>query len=145
MNNAIQKGYHKKLDGQTDNQQWVERQGIGSEMMCAKLLNVYPDLTVRTGGVMPKEDFYTPQGCSVDVKCTHHSDGRLLAQRFKIKNPCDLYVLMIGEFPTFEFAGACTKEELFLPENLINLGRGEAYGLGQRGLFSIEKFKELYC
>ena len=89
MNNAIQKGYHKKLDGQTDNQQWVERQGIGSEMMCAKLLNVYPDLTVRTGGVMPKEDFYTPRGCSVDVKCTHHSDGRLLAQRFKIKNPCD--------------------------------------------------------
>ena len=141
MNNAAQKGYEKKLEGKTEDQQWVERQGIGSEMICAKLLNVYPDLTVRTGGVMPKEDFYTPRGCSVDVKCTHYADGRLLAQRFKIKNPCDL----IGEFPTFRFAGACTKEELFLSENLINLGRGESYALNQRGLFSIEKLKELYC
>ena len=145
MNNAAQKGYEKKLEGRTEDQQWVERQGIGSEMICAKLLNVYPGLTVRTGGVMPKEDFTTPRGCSVDVKCTHYADGRLLAQRFKIKNPCDLYVLMIDEFPTFNFAGACTKEELFLAENLINLGRGESYALNQRGLFSIEKLKELYC
>ena len=145
MNNAAQKGYGKKLEGRTEDQQWVERQGIGSEMICAKLLNVYPDLTVRTSGAMPKEDFITPRGCSVDVKCTHYVDGRLLVQRFKIKNPCDLYVLMIGEFPTFRFAGACTKEELFLPENLINLGRGDSYGLNQRGLFSIQKLKELYC
>jgi hypothetical protein len=38
---------------------------------------------------------------------------------------------MVGEFPTYEFKGFFPGEEVFKPENLVDLGHGPTYGISQ--------------
>lgn len=52
----------------------------------------------------------------------------------KIKKPCDIYVLMVGKFPVYNYRGFATGQELLVEENLGDLGHGPSYLLGQTRL-----------
>ena len=106
----------------------TDLEGVGSEFAFCKIFNTFPDLTVgaRKGGhdcVLNKQ--------KVDVKSTKYKTGRLLAKKSKTLGDADVYVLMIGEFPTYRFIGWAWNHELLKEENLIDLGHGEGFALAQ--------------
>lgn len=106
--------------------------GIGAELAFAKLLNVYPDMSigVRRGG----SDCRSARGNRIDVKATQYQSGRLLAVKGKRPSDADIYVLMVGRFPTYRWAGWATAQELIREDNITDLGHGPTYALSQSEL-----------
>lgn len=97
-----------------DSQEQIDLDGMGAEIAFAKMFNVYPDLDY----LEPKQaDFYTREGFTVDVKTTRYRGGRLMVKPLHQSERCDVYGLMVGSFPIYEFVGTATKEELFKSEN----------------------------
>ena len=92
-------------------------------------MNLYPDFTiyVRQGGA----DLVTHSGTRIDVKTTKYATGRLLAKINTAYESIDVFVLVTTDYPTFTVRGWATKEQLINPENIINLGHGDGYGLNQ--------------
>jgi hypothetical protein len=120
-----------------DQSPWnIDIDGVIGEMCVAKHFNVFPDMTVgiRKGGAD-----LTIENKSVDVKTTRVKSGRLLSTLKKVEDPCDIYVLVIVDDKGGDMVGWINKEELFLPENITDLGHGRGYGLTQSQL---KKFKE---
>jgi hypothetical protein len=109
----------------------IHIEGVGAEIAFCKLFNVYPDFSVtpRVGG-----SDAVWGGRTVDVKTTSHPSGRLLARPNKRDDPSDLYVLMVGTFPTYRCAGFVTPAALFMAERLTNPGHGACYAINQRDL-----------
>ena len=113
----------------------TDLEGVGAEFAFCKAFNYWPDLTVgpKSGGW----DVKTRSGQTVDVKVTRYADGRLLATTKKTKSDSDLYVLMVGKFPTYELKGYTTADELLREENLADLGHGPTYAMEQGDLRQI--------
>ena len=66
---------------------------------------------------------------TVDVKQTPYSDGKLIADiGGKV---CDLYALMVGQFPRFAYRGWSLGEMLFRPENVETIGGKLVYAVDQ--------------
>jgi hypothetical protein len=120
----------------------TDLEGIASELAFCKIVNVFPDLTVgpRKGGY---DCLITNQDLKADVKATKYKTGRLLARTSKSMDDSDVYVLMIGEFPTYSFVGWAWNHELLLKENIINLGHGDGYALTQELLHPPRSIFEL--
>jgi len=70
----------------------------------------------------------------VDVKTTPKEDGDLLVHAGKARNPCDVYVLMTGTFPTYTYRGFALKGGIFVDSNLNDLGHGPTYLVPQANL-----------
>jgi len=102
--------------------------GLGAEVVAAKFLNLYPDLTPgpRSGGADLINGRHT-----IDVKHTRYKNGRLLATLKKADTPCDVYVLVTGKFPEYEIVGWAWGAELLQEQNIIDLGHGKGYALNQ--------------
>lgn len=113
--------------GPQSNEQ-TDLDGIGAELAFCKLFNVYPDLQVISRS---DHDAMLVNGLRVDVKTTRYQAGRLLVRQHKQADPVDLYVLMVGEFPSFRCAGFASRESVFAPENLMDLGHGPTFVLAQ--------------
>jgi len=112
--------------------------GYGAELAFASISNVCPDLSLhcRKGGydLLYKEN-------RIDVKTTTYKNGTLLSN--KVNPDVDLYVLLIGQLPTFTFVGWVWSEELIQEVNLKDFGHGkkkEAYALKQDQLQSPKTF-----
>jgi len=101
--------------------------GIGAEIVFAKVFNVYPDL----GDYPGKEDGVTQKGNTYDVKTTKYKNGRLLAVLNKKKEDCQFYVLMIGEFPKYTLTGYASAEELLSGRYVDDLGYGKGHAMKQ--------------
>ena len=97
--------------------------GMVGEMCFGKLFNYYVDF----GLGKKKEDFVSRKGETIDVKSTRYKTGQLTATLEKIKDPCDIYVLMIADDHGGWYKGFVRKEELFQEENIKDLGRGTGY------------------
>ena len=117
---------NQRMGPQSDEQTDIE--GIGAELAFCKLNNLYPDLSTDH---RPNEDAMLHNGARVDVKATQYRSGRLLVAAWKIKIAADIYALMVGKFPTYQYAGFATREEVFDPNNVNDLGHGEAYTIPQ--------------
>jgi hypothetical protein len=55
----------------------------------------------------------------------------LLVGLWKNRAIPNYYALMVGEFPNYEFKGFFPGAEVFMPQNIVNLGHGETYGISQ--------------
>jgi len=110
----------------------IDLEGAGAELALARVLNVYPDLD----NVPSEEDMVTRHGVRVDVKATRYTTGRLLAVPWKKGHPADVYVLMVGKFPSYRVAGWIPTAELFQEQNLQDFGSGKVrgYALPQEAL-----------
>jgi len=102
--------------------------GFGGELAFCRLFNVYPDLQVNDKN---RADCRLHCGLTVDVKTTHHENGRLISIRHKVEKQADLYALVVGRFPRYRLVGLATAEELFSDESLKDLGHGPTYMLDQ--------------
>lgn len=112
--------------------QVIDMDGMVAEFAFAKLANLCPDFTVsvRSGGA----DLVTRTGLSVDVKATRWPRGQLLGEVKKKSHPCDLYVLMVVDDNSAQFAGWAYGSMLFDDANLTDLGHGPTYALPQERL-----------
>jgi hypothetical protein len=130
--NARKRGKpNEKVGNQSD---WeTDLEGIGGELAACRYFNAYPDTDIDLD-YLPKYDLITNKGKTVDVKTTKHLNGRLLATKKKKSEWCDIYVLVTGEFPTYNLVGWAYSEDLIKETNLIDLGHGEGYGLTQDNL-----------
>jgi hypothetical protein len=103
----------------------ISIEGIAGEIAFCKLMNVYPD--TDTEGDRPPFDATLPDGRTVDVKTTKYPDGKLLVVPKKKNDPADIYALMIGEMPTYDFVGHLSASEVFIDARLADTGYGLSY------------------
>ncbi len=128
------KSYQKNIG-----KSWTEMDVMGTlgELAFAKLCNLYFPLTEPiTQKSQP--DFILPNGWKVDVKTTEYMTGKLLMSVKEIKNPVDIYVLMIDKRPTFHYAGYLMADQLIQPSNIMHFSpyangklRTPAYAVAQ--------------
>jgi hypothetical protein len=110
----------------------IQVEGMGGELAFARMRNLCPLLNFlpTQGGA----DMFTRQGKSIDVKTTSKPDGDLLVSPHKRQDPCDFYVLMVADFPSYQCKGWATRQDLFKDENLRDLGHGKVYLINQENL-----------
>lgn len=120
---------NRRMGPQSDEQ--TDLEGIGAEMAYCKMVNVWPDLSY---GHRPDADALLPNGESVDVKATRWKTGRLIVALWKRNKAPDRYVLMVGEFPTYRYAGEIEAENIMIEDNIKDLGHGPVYALPQSAL-----------
>lgn len=125
--NARSKNIPNKKIGPQSNE-LTDLEGIAGELAFCKLMNVYPNLQTV---VIPEDDCLLLNGLRVDVKTTKYKNGRVLAASWKEENTIDVYALMVGEFPSYRFAGMISAKKLLVEERKINLGHGVGYAATQ--------------
>lgn len=120
-----------------------ELEGFMAEFAFCKMFNLMPDFHIEftsTSNGSDKGDAILKDGRSVDVKSTYREHGRILSRTWKKDNHgIDLYALMIGKNGTYTLKGFIKHEDLFKPENLINLGYGNSYGVTQDKLNELDE------
>ena len=112
----------------------VDIDGVGAEIALARILNVYPDLTLeprRGGGDL------TVAGVTIDVKTTRYPHGRLVATLYKQPGDVEVYALMVGQMPHYTLKGFCTADHLFAMQHIINLGHGPLRAVEQTDLLTL--------
>lgn len=116
---------NSKRGSQSD--ETTDLEGIAAEIAFCKIHNIYPDFTIFTRSTKSdKGDARLANGMTVDIKTTKYINGKLIAVPWKEPN-VDLFALMVGTFPKYEFKGFMQKLELLNPKRLGNLGYGETY------------------
>ena len=105
----------------------LDLNGFGAELAFCRLFNLYPDLAigVRSGS----SDAVTHKGTTVDVKTTRYQNGHILATLKKKVEDSDMYVMMIGDFPKYKFAGYIDAKDLLKKDNIKDLGHGKGYAV----------------
>jgi len=125
----------RKIGPQTTKE--TDLDGIGAEFAVAKVLNIYPDLSIkpRKGGV----ELVARNHARIDVKQTRHKKGHLLAVITKKKGETDVFILVTGQMPEYRIKGWCFEKELLMKENIVDLGYGDTFGLPQHQLREFSK------
>jgi len=129
-NNAEGQGYKSTPYGR--NIDIIEAESVAAEMAFCKLANLYPDLS--PGEKDNDADATTYYGKTVDVKQTPYQDGHLLVKPVKKIGDVDYYVLMIGEMPTFRFAGFVSEHDIIKPGKIKQTGYTNSYSMDQEEL-----------
>ena len=124
-----EKGTVDAKKGEQSNE-FVDLEGIAGEIAFCKIYNLYPDLEVKVTTQKTDKGDCIYKGHKIDVKTTSYKTGKLICALWK-NNEVDLYALMVGAFPSYEFRGFSYASELKKKENIINLGRGDLYALTQ--------------
>ena len=122
---------NSRVGNQSDYQ--TDLEGIGGEIAFCKTQNVYPDLSIEPRRSEDDNGDAIVNGLRFDVKTTKHSSGHLLVVPWK-KDSADVYALMVGEFPSYRFAGTMPAEELCQENRLKDFGYGPSYAASQEEL-----------
>ena len=112
---------------------YVYAQGMGGELAACKFFEVYPDLDPSPNN-HPEYDFISKTGKKIDVKTTDLEHGRLICPKSKANSEADIFLLIVGNLPTYRLAGWIARENFLLPQNLIDLGHGEVFAMNQKDL-----------
>jgi Family of unknown function (DUF5843) len=109
----------------------TDLEGMGGEWAFCKLFNLYPDMTI---GHRPDYDVIFADGTTIDVKATRYETGSLQVPARKLKKRVDFYVLMVGTFPRYRYAGKMAAAQIFTPERLKQQEFGSVYKAEQNEL-----------
>ena len=104
-----------------------------AEMVFAKTYNIYLDLCFHIASGGP--DFKLG-GKTIDVKTTHHANGRLIVPMAKKNKPSDRYVLITGDLPKFTIRGFATSDEVFSSQG--DVGHGPCFVINQEKLHAFK-------
>jgi hypothetical protein len=119
-----------KIGEQTAEQ--TDLEGFAAELAFCKMFNVYPDLSIKPRRSQHDSgDALTHGGNIVDVKSSVYRTAHLLAVPWK-NSTVNVYVLMVGTFPEYRFAGFASTQSLFAQKNFSNKFNG--YALSQEEL-----------
>ncbi len=127
---------NRKIGPQSDEQ--TDLEGIAAEIAFARYVNVYPDLDIDCKEY-PPHDVVLHDGTLVDVKTTKYPNGRLIVAPWKNVDAVDVYVLVVGEFPTYRIVGAMEGYRLMRPHRMKDLGHGKVFVATQEELKPIDQ------
>ena len=113
--------------------EFTDLEGIGGEVAFCKMVNAFPDFSIHVRNATEDKGDLVVNNVTIDVKTTKYKNGKLLAVPWK-KSNVELYVLMVGEFPTYTYKGSMFAKDLLIPERIGNLGRGDTYIAEQKDL-----------
>jgi hypothetical protein len=124
----------------------IDMKGMAGELVVAKHLNLYPDLTIQTGagGI----DLTLHKGTTLDVKTTHHPNGKLIAGEYKKnRDHAQIFILVTGDIheenQPFHIRGYETSKNLFKDENYGWLANSsKCYQVPQEELKPIQKLQK---
>jgi hypothetical protein len=103
----------------------------GAELAFGKLFNLYVDFSRRYRWY----DVMLPDGRTVDIKTTTQDQGHLICDAGVVqKRIPDLFALVVGEFPTFEFRGVIAGDIFIQEVNKRDFGHGACYAVEQNKL-----------
>lgn len=133
--------YH---NGKKKTQEEVDIDAVGAEIAFCKWLNIYPDLTTN---VRAKGIDCTWRGLTIDIKNTDLLEGRLICRISKELKDADIYVLTIGELPSYNLVGWCYSGELIDTQRIgyLGLNRIPTYILPREMLRSMDTFEKEYA
>lgn len=116
--------------------EFTDLQGIGGEFAFCAMIGVDPDTTIYPrSSLKDKGDLLLPDGRKVDIKTTHYKDGKLLVVPWKAgSQEMDLYGLMVGTFPEFQFKGVIESKKILLTSKMRDMGYGPTYAAEQNEL-----------
>ena len=115
----------------------IEKIGVAGELVVAKYLNLYPDLSifVRKSGA----DLITHNNKKIDVKTTFYDRGKLIAFYKTDYGDVDTFVLVTAEhYPTVVIRGWAKREDLINDDKIGNLGYGKVFVMEQSELRDID-------
>jgi hypothetical protein len=95
----------------------------GAEIAFCKLHNVFPDTDYTVRHV---EDA-TVNGRTVDVKSTRNPSGNMNVKQLDKAERPEVYALVTGNFPHYEYVGYMDTEELITDERLTELRYNPAW------------------
>jgi len=95
---------------------------MGAELAFCRLFNVYPDMDPQRA--KPLVDATLPSGLTVDVKQTSYKNGHLAPKAMSRSEPCDIYALVIGTVPHFNYVGWLDYEAVFQKHKLTRVLNG---------------------
>ena len=109
--------------------------GFGAELAFCRLCAVeFDSSTIQKESHFNKVDAILKDGSTVDVKNTIYPNGKLIVRTGKESKRVDIYALVIGTFPVFEFSGWSSYIDIIQPKLIEDLGWGPAYCLPQNSL-----------
>lgn len=131
---------NKKFSEESDFK--IDLEGFAAEFAFCKLFNISPDMTVQPRSSANDSGDCVLHGLKVDVKSTVHKNGHLLVAPWK-KHTVDIYALMIGQFPEYEFRGFLPASEMLSEKRLQDFysHKFKTYRASQRELV---EFYELW-
>jgi len=110
-------------------------EGFGAELAFCRLQGVpFDSTTIERESHFNKVDATLKNNMTVDVKWTKYRAGHLAVRIGKELKYVNMYALIIGNFPSYWFAGWATYEDTIKEENKKNLGKGFGYCLNQSQL-----------
>jgi hypothetical protein len=123
----------KNLKVSDDDAFQIDLNGFGAEMAFCKMNNLYPDFSneAKKNGIDIGDALL--DGKRVDIKTTKRKNGHLIAGTWK-EQTVDVYALLVGEFPEYEFKGYMPACELFKENRLKNLSTRPCYAAKQNEL-----------
>lgn len=94
----------------------IDLEGFGAEVAFCRKFNCEPDTAIG----LKKDDYdmITKKGSKVDVKWTQNINNGLLVKVTKAKKKVDVYVLITGNFPTYEIIGFAYQADVFQEKNI---------------------------
>jgi len=115
----------------------AELNGFCGELIVAKALNLYPDLSthVRSGGA----DVIL-LGNKIDIKTTEREHGKLMVTKEDNMNVVDAYILVTGKFPTYTIRGWTPYGNLIVEERVDYHLKKPAYVMIQDELIGFSLF-----
>jgi len=119
---------NSKIGKQDD--EFTDLEGIGGEFAFCKKLNIMPDFSIDIRSSQTDVGDCIYNGKRIDVKTTKYENGSLIVVPWK-KNNVDLFVLMVGQFPTYSYRGRISASVILDANNFLDLGYGKVYGLSQ--------------
>lgn len=109
-----------------------EINSMGAELAYCKMVNCYPDLDPGHFGAF---DALRRDGATVDIKNTVRPLGRLLVKAKGRNSDPDLYVLMIGKFPIYQYAGEIRSSDVLQECNIDKSLPFPAYAVDKERLW----------
>ena len=98
----------------------AQKQSFGAEIAFCKLVGAKPDLELHKNTILIDT---IVNGQKVDIKQTKYFNGKLIVKETDTKNsPIDVYALVIGTFPNYDYKGWAYKSEIIQEKNIKNLG-----------------------
>lgn len=96
----------------------IDLEGCGAEVAFCRIFGFEFDSVRATKLIKDSYDCISTKGNKVDVKWTNNLDNGLMVKATKKKGAVDIYALMIGKFPSYEFIGYSSEDDLFQEKNI---------------------------
>ena len=122
----------------------IDVDGMAAELVVAKYLNVYPDLTIATGYRPHYDLIYRDK--ELEIKQSKYSNPRLLLSPNRVYVADNFgYILVSGTAPIYTIVGYLSSRQVAEVGEWIDLGKGRSWGVLASQMNPIQDLEKEYA